>query len=171
VPELRPLELPELPELLVELPELLVELPELPEPLEELPEPELLVPVLAEECCAAAACAEPGSARLTPAAASTLAAPAAAVTARSLDWLRFLAAIAACRSGLPCAAIVVLSPLSLLQDRRRTSGNPLRQLRDSRVRPAGVCPAGERGSGGTATCGIPARARPKNLVLARLTSR
>jgi hypothetical protein len=79
VPELRPLELPELPELLAELPELLAE------PRADLPEPELLVPVLAEECCAAVACAEPGSARLTPAAASTLAAPAAAVTARSLD--------------------------------------------------------------------------------------
>ncbi len=101
MPELRPLGLPE------ELPELPEELPEL---LAELREPELLV--LAEECCAAVACADPGSARLTPAAASTLAAPAAAVTTRSLDWLRFLAAIAACRSGLFCAVILVLSPMS-----------------------------------------------------------
>jgi hypothetical protein len=112
VPEPRPLALPELLELLPELPELPAELPELPELCAELREPELLVPVLAAGCCAALACAEPGSARLTPAAASTLAAPAAAVTARSLDWLRFLAAIAACRSGLLCAVILVLSPMS-----------------------------------------------------------
>jgi hypothetical protein len=86
----------------------LLEPPELPE-LELEPEPEPLVAELAGECWAAAACAEPGSAKLTPAAASTLAAPAAAVTARSLDWLRFLAAIAACRSASPCAVILILS--------------------------------------------------------------
>jgi hypothetical protein len=39
--------------------------------------------------------AEPGSVKLIPAAATTLASPAAAVTAFSLDWLRFRAATAA----------------------------------------------------------------------------
>jgi hypothetical protein len=71
---LRPLELPELlaDELLAE---------------EELFDEDALdVPLEREECCAAAvACVDPGRVRATPAAASTLAAPAAAVTARSLD--------------------------------------------------------------------------------------
>lgn len=72
-----------LPELLV--PELLVpELAEVPE--SELPEAAVLPAVLPEDAEAEvleAVCAAPGSAKATAPAASTLAAPAVAVTARS----------------------------------------------------------------------------------------
>lgn len=87
-PELFELELFELAELEPE--DLERALPELAEP----------VDVELDECWVVAACAEPGSVTPMPAAASTLAAPAASVTARSLDWCRFLAAIAASRSSL-----------------------------------------------------------------------
>jgi hypothetical protein len=78
---------------------------ELPEP-DELPEvDDLLVldpPVLVTELCwAVVACADPARVEATPAAASTLARPAAAVTARSLDRLRFLAAIRGIRPAVP----------------------------------------------------------------------
>jgi hypothetical protein len=96
---LSPLELAELLE------ELLLE--------EELLEEELLeddeVPLEPDECCAAAvACVEPGRATATPAAASTLAAPAAAVTVRNLDWFLALAASAASRDR-PLALLLIVS--------------------------------------------------------------
>jgi hypothetical protein len=102
--------------------------PELP----ELAEPELAEPVDVEldECCVVAARAEPGSVAPMAAAASTLPAPAASVTARSLDWCRFLAAIAARRSSL--AGFVMAGPsgrlLADLQPGRRSSAEPLRRL-------------------------------------------
>jgi hypothetical protein len=77
---------------------------ELPEPLDaELAE-------LPEECCAVAARDAPGRVTATPAAASTLAAPAAIVTDRSLEWCRSRAAIAACREcrGLPSYSVIVI---------------------------------------------------------------
>jgi hypothetical protein len=75
-PELFELELFELAELEPEdFERALPELAELAEP----------VDVELDECWAVAACAEPGSVTPMPAAASTLAAPAASVTARSLD--------------------------------------------------------------------------------------
>jgi hypothetical protein len=70
---------------------------------DELPAPADVADLPAEPltaCCAAAACAEPGSMTLIPAAATALATPAAAVTARSLDTFRSLAATAASRARL-----------------------------------------------------------------------
>jgi hypothetical protein len=107
VPELSPLELE------------LLELFELADLERELPEPEdfaleLPVDVELDECWAAAACAEPGSVTAMPAAASTLAAPAARVTARSRDWWRFLAAIAASRWLSLAGCVMAIPPGRLL---------------------------------------------------------
>ena len=67
---------------------------------------------LLAECCAVAAWVAPGRVTATPVAASTLAAPAAIVTDRSLEWFRSRAAIAACRVrrlSRSCWVIVILS--------------------------------------------------------------
>jgi hypothetical protein len=80
---------------------------------DELPEPADVEPdELPEECCAVAAWDVPGRVTATPVAASTLAAPAAIVTDRNLEWCRSRAAIAACRerrSSPSCLVIVILS--------------------------------------------------------------
>jgi hypothetical protein len=92
---LKPFELellPELPELLelLELPELV----ELPDDFDDEPD-ECAEP---EECCVVeAAWLEPGRVTATAPAASTPAAPAAAVSRRSRRWFQFLAAIATWR--------------------------------------------------------------------------
>ncbi len=112
VPLLSPLELfgPEL----VELADFGPELPELELP--ELAEPELEA-VGPEECrVVVAACAEPGSVTPMPAAASTLAVAATRVMARSLDWCRFLAAIAASRWSSRARAVMMIPPDWLLAD-------------------------------------------------------
>jgi hypothetical protein len=83
--------------------------PEPPEPAEA-EEDELFA-----DCCAVAAWDPPGRVTATPVAASTLAAPAAIVTDRNLEWCRSRAAIAACllrRSSRPCWVIV--DPLRLI---------------------------------------------------------
>jgi hypothetical protein len=106
VPVLSPLELfePEPAERADFEPELVeLELPELADF-----EPAAVAP---EECrVVVAACAEPGSVTPMPAAASTLAAPAARVTVRSLDWCRFLAAIAASRRSSLAGFVMTIPP-------------------------------------------------------------
>jgi hypothetical protein len=101
VPALSPLE-PELLELFE------LELLELLDPDDV--ELELPVEVELDEWWVVAACAEPGRVKPMPAAASTLAAPAARVTVRSRDWWRSLAAIAASRWLSLAERVMVIPP-------------------------------------------------------------